>query len=574
MTSVRRALLSVSDKRGIVELARTLSGRGVEILSTGGTARVLTEAGVEVKQVAEHTGFPEILDGRVKTLHPRIHGGILGRDTEEHVAQMRAMGIEPIDLVVVNLYPFAQTVARPGVTREEAVEQIDIGGPSMIRSAAKNHERVTVLVDPEDYPSVAAEVGEQGGVADVTRRRLAAKAFAHTALYDQAIASYLTKAAEVDREAGAGAGAGVAAAGTAGGDAGAQAASGAMSALPPRLDVCWRLTRLLRYGENPHQQAGLYLDPAAPAEASVAGAQVLQGKELSYNNLLDLDAALQLIKELALPSAAIIKHNNPCGVAQSPDGVGHAYELARETDPVSAFGGIVAVNREVDVSLAAKLAETFLEAVIAPGFSEEARALLGRKKNLRLLVCGPMEGGSYRDRGVLVDAGGATDGRAGLGAAAGGVTSSLQLRSLVGGLLVQGRDLSQGDLRSARLATRRAPTAEERETLELAWAVCKHTRSNAIVLCQPGRTVGIGAGQMSRVDSVRIAVIKANLPTQGSVLASDAFFPFRDGIDQAAAAGVRAVVQPGGSLRDAEVIAAADEHGMAMLLTGVRHFRH
>ena len=524
--TLRRALVSVSDKRGLVDLGRRLHALGFEILSTGGTARALSEGGVPVVQVSDYTGAPEILDGRVKTLHPRIHGGLLGRPTDEHRAEMTAHQIEPIDLVVVNLYPFERTVAAPDVDPADAIENIDIGGPSMIRSAAKNHERVAVVVDPDDYDALADELEAGGGqVSRETRFRLACKAFAHTASYDGAIAAYLSSL-------------------------GAEG----MAAFPATLTVQWERLAELRYGENPHQSAAFYREARSPlASASrrptLATAEVLQGKTLSYNNILDCDAALALCLEYGEPTAVIVKHTNPCGVASDPGGVAAAYRLARETDPVSAFGGIVAVNREVDAELGRQLGETFLECVVAPGYSAEARELLAGKKNLRLLAVGDMAAASPDDRGWA-------------------------LRSVGGGLLVQSADLALVGARAGKVVTKRAPTDEELAGLDFAWRVCKHVKSNAIVYGRGTRTVAVGAGQMSRVDSARIARLKAALPLEGCVAASDAFFPFRDGVDVLAEAGATAIIQPGGSIRDEEVIGAADERGLAMIFTGMRHFRH
>ena len=524
---VRRAILSVSDKRGLVELARGLDALGVQILSTGGTARELTTAGIPVTQVSDYTGAPEILDGRVKTLHPRIHGGLLGRPTPEHEAEMAREKIEPIDLVVVNLYPFERTVAVPDVSRADAIENIDIGGPSMLRSAAKNHERVTVVVDPDDYPEVLAELEKSGGaISDAVRFRLARKVFAHTAAYDGAIAAYLSSLGEGDER----------------------------SAFPGTLTLQWERVDELRYGENPHQAAAFYRDHrsvlggTAVRRPSLAAAEVLQGKQLSYNNILDCDAALGLCLEFAAPTAVIIKHTNPCGVASDEAGVATAYRLARETDPTSAFGGIVAVNRDVDEELARQLAETFLECVVAPAYSPAARDLLGAKKNLRLLSVGPMAP-SHGDRG-------------------------LALRSVGGGLLVQSADYALVAAAEGKVVSKRPPTAEELAALDFAWRVAKHVKSNAIVYGRGTRTAAVGAGQMSRVDSARIAKLKAQLPLEGSVAASDAFFPFRDGVDVLAEAGATAIIQPGGSIRDDEVIAAADEKNLAMVFTGMRHFRH
>jgi phosphoribosylaminoimidazolecarboxamide formyltransferase / IMP cyclohydrolase len=520
-----RALISVSDKTGLIDFAGRLARRGIEILSTGGTARALREAGVAVREVSDFTGAPEILDGRVKTLHPRVHGGILGRPTDEHRAQMREHGLDPIDLVVVNLYPFRETVAR-GAPFDEVIENIDIGGPAMIRSAAKNHERVAVVVDPADYARVIADIEGGGEVSAAVRFDLARKAFAHTAAYDGAIAGHLGRLN------------------------GHPAVPGATLAdFPASMHPELHLNRVLRYGENPHQKAAFYAS-AGGRGPSLARAEVLHGKELSYNNILDLDAAMKLCAEFSDPAAVVIKHTNPCGAAIAPEGEGvlSAYRRARETDPVSAFGGIVAVNRLVEAELAKEMAETFLECIVAPDFSREALALLSVKKGLRLLKgeIGP------------------------------GDPAELELRSVAGGVLVQSRDAATSPVSatSARVVTRRAPTAAEMSDLDFAWRVAKHVKSNAIVFAGGGRTLGIGAGQMSRVDSVRIAVGKARSSLEGSVLASDAFFPFRDGVDEAAKAGIRAIVEPGGSVRDQEVIVAADERDIAMVFTGERHFRH
>jgi phosphoribosylaminoimidazolecarboxamide formyltransferase/IMP cyclohydrolase len=530
MEPIRRALLSVSDKRGLVELARGLERRGVALLSTGGTARALRQAGLTVTEVAEYTGAPEILDGRVKTLHPRIHAGLLARPTDEHRAELARQGIEPIDLVVVNLYPFRQTVARADVSFGDAIENIDVGGPTMLRAAAKNFERVAVAVDPDDYAALLEELERSGGaLGRATRFRLARKAFAHTAAYDAAISNFLDGL----------------------GDAPAEAEPARPARFPATLTLQWTGGRTLRYGENPHQQAAFYVDPEAPSRPTVAAAEVLQGKELSYNNLLDLDAALGVALELERPAAAIIKHNNPCGVAQAEDGIVAAYLGARACDPVSAFGGVVAVNRPVDEALAQAMGETFLECVIAPGYSDGAREVLAKKKNLRVLAWrAPTPGAAPRPA----------------------------VRSIAGGLLVEDPDAEIVAAASADVVTKRAPTPEELRALDFAWRVCKHVRSNAIVFARAearvAATVGIGAGQMSRVDSVRLASEKAQSPTKGCVMASDAFFPFRDGVDAAAKAGITAVIQPGGSVRDAEVIAACDEQGLAMVFTKMRHFKH
>ena len=530
---IRRALISVSDKRGVVDLARVLTELGIEILSTGGTAAAISAAGLAVTQVSTHTGAPEILDGRVKTLHPKIHGGLLGRDTAAHQQEMTANGIEPIDLVVVNLYPFEATVAKPTTSLEDAIENIDIGGPAMLRSAAKNHERVAVVVDPGDYGWVADAL-RRGGVSAAQRLALARTAFAHTAAYDAAIAGYLSAIDDTAAEA--------------------RELAPARRALPDTLTLQWRRLYELRYGENPHQQAAFYADARSPLggtrsdRPTIAGADVLGGKQLSYNNILDLDAALGLVLEFAEPAAVVVKHSNPCGVAVGTD-LATAYRNAREADATSAFGGIVAVNREVDEPLARLLVETFLECIVAPGYSAAARDVLAGKKNLRLVAAT----GTWQP-------------------AVGQLAWSI--RSIAGGALVQTVDHGMVDLAAARLATARAPSDAERADLAFAWRVAKHVKSNAIVFARAGVTVAIGAGQMSRVDSVRICERKAAAKLAGAVVASDAFFPFRDGVDVLAEAGAVAVVQPGGSVRDDEVIAAANEHGLAMLFTGMRHFRH
>ncbi|HWS54518.1 MAG TPA: bifunctional phosphoribosylaminoimidazolecarboxamide formyltransferase/IMP cyclohydrolase [Pyrinomonadaceae bacterium] len=533
LRKIRRALLSVSDKTGLVDFARALAGFGVEILSTGGTARSLREAGVEVREVSDVTGFPEMLDGRVKTLHPRIHGGLLGlRDNDEHRRAMAEHGIEPIDMVVINLYPFEQTVAREGVTLEEAVEQIDIGGPAMIRSAAKNYRDVAVVVSPADYGRVVDELSHRdGSLSPETRQTLALYAFAHTSAYDEAIFEFLNA-----RQARASVREAYAPAGGQGRDSEASA-----DALPAEVHQLLAKVCDLRYGENPHQRAALYY---AGEAGGVAQAEVLAGREMSFNNYVDADAAWQLVCDFDATACAVIKHMNPSGVgtAATPE---EAYRKALATDPASAFGGIVAFNRAVDERAARAVTEIFTEVVVAPGYDDAALEVLKSKKNLRVL-------------------------RAGDPAAPEG----LDFKRITGGLLVQTRDTHRLDASQLQVVTRRAPTAEETEALLFAWTVCKHTKSNAIVYARAGQTVGVGAGQMSRVDSVRLGAMRAQLPVAGSVLASDAFFPFRDGLDEAAKHGVTAVIQPGGSVRDAEVIAAADEHGLAMVFTGVRHFRH
>ncbi|MBI4401451.1 MAG: bifunctional phosphoribosylaminoimidazolecarboxamide formyltransferase/IMP cyclohydrolase [Nitrospirae bacterium] len=518
MASLKRALISVSDKTGVVELARGLVALGVEILSTGGTAKTLRDAGVPVTDVAAYTGSPEILDGRVKTLHPKIHGGLLGRRSiPTHVAEMQQHGIGAIDVVAVNLYPFETATAKPDCTFEHAIENIDIGGPSMLRSAAKNHEDVLVMVDPADYARVLGALNADT-VTPALRRELAAKVFQHTARYDSLIANYLERQREEQPTV----------------------------RFPAILSLQYERVEMLRYGENPHQQGAFYRELGA-REPSVSRAKTLHGKAMSYNNYLDANSALELVKEFDEPAAVIVKHNNPCGVAHGASAV-EAYVRARETDPVSAFGGVIAFNRPVDLAAAKEITSTFVEVVVAPRYDQEALAELKRKKDLRLLEVGPLTP-SARD--------------------------GMDLKKLIGGLIVQDRDLGVlKDLRMLPVPTKRRPTDEEFAACAFAWKVCKHVKSNAIVYARAGQTVGIGAGQMSRVDSVRLAGMKAVLPVKGCVMASDAFFPFRDGLDAAAQAGITAVIQPGGSIRDREVIAAADEHQMAMILTGMRHFRH
>jgi len=526
--AIRRALLSVSDKAGLVELARALAGFRIELLSTGGTRKSLVDAGLAVRDIADVTGFPEILDGRVKTLHPRVHAGLLAvRDNPEHMAVLQAQGIAPIDLVVCNLYPFEATRARPGSSHEDIVENIDVGGPSMVRAAAKNYHDVAVVTDPQQYPAVLEELGAAHGALSLeTRERLAAAAFAHTAAYDRAISGYFASRL--------------------GGEA-------KDDPFPDILDLHFKKRAPLRYGENPQQKAAFYEEPGC-RHASVATAETLHGKELSYNNLLDLDSALNLVREFTTPAAVVIKHNNPCGAASAAN-LEEAFRKAYEGDPLSAYGGVLGFNRELDEATARQITEPnrFIECVIAPGYSEAAFHLLTTrpswKKNVRLLRSGPLETEDRECRPV-------------------------DFRRVDGGLLVQTRDLAADDFAAARVVTRRAPTVEEMADLRFAWLVCKHVKSNAIVLARGGMVVGVGAGQMSRVDSVHIAARKAGESVKGAVLASDAFFPFRDNIDEAARAGVTAVAQPGGSLRDADSIQACDEHGLAMILTGVRHFRH
>ncbi|MDH4186648.1 MAG: bifunctional phosphoribosylaminoimidazolecarboxamide formyltransferase/IMP cyclohydrolase [Nitrospira sp.] len=516
MAGIKRALISVSDKTGVVDMAKGLEALGAEILSTGGTAKALRDAGVKVTDVAAYTGSPEILDGRVKTLHPKIHGGLLGRrSVSDHVAQMEKHGIGPIDVVVVNLYPFEATIAKPNCPFEEAIENIDIGGPSMLRSAAKNHEDVLVVVDPIDYQRVL-DAAKAGTVSHELRRELAMKVFQHTARYDSLIAGYLEK--QVQGEA----------------------------RFPKILSLQFERAEMLRYGENPHQQGAFYRELHS-IEPSVSRGKILHGKAMSYNNFLDANSALELAKEYDEIAVTIIKHNNPCGVALGVTPV-EAYVKARETDPISAFGGVIAFNRPVDLAAAKEITSTFVEVVIAPGFAEDALAELKRKKDLRLLDVGPLA--KVKQDGF-------------------------DLKKLVGGLIVQDRDLGVlTDLRMLQVPTQRKPTDEEYAACAFAWKVCKHVKSNAIIYAKPGQTVGIGAGQMSRVDSVKLAAMKAQMPVKGCVMASDAFFPFRDGLDAAAQAGITAVIQPGGSIRDAEIIKAADEQGLAMIMTGMRHFRH
>jgi phosphoribosylaminoimidazolecarboxamide formyltransferase/IMP cyclohydrolase len=517
--AIRTALVSVSDKTGLVPFARALADRGVRLLSTGGTAGALTAEGVRVETVESYTGSPEVMGGRVKTLHPRVHGGILARgDIDKQ--DLERIGGREIDLVVVNLYPFERTAADPASTHELIVENIDIGGPSMLRSAAKNHTRVTVVCDPRDYPRILAELAEHGETSAQTRAELAARAFAHTAAYDAAISGYLSS-----RE----------------GD-------GVRAPFPRFLGLNFERGYSLRYGENPHQRGAFYIDRNAPRGSLARSLSVgAGGKELSFNNLVDVDAALDAVREFEAPAAVVVKHTNPCGVSVAPS-LAEAYRRARDADSVSAFGGIVALNREVGDDTAALLAETFLECVIAPAFSPGALATLRAKKNLRLLQ---------------------TDGWLGPEHAA------LTFKPVGGGLVVQDRDATASlEVSRGNVVTRRSPTPEELESLEFAWRVCKHVKSNAIVLARGETTVGVGAGQMSRVVSVQIACEKAAEKAKGSVLASDAFFPFPDGLEAAGRAGITAVAQPGGSVRDADVVAVADACGIAMVMTGVRHFRH
>jgi phosphoribosylaminoimidazolecarboxamide formyltransferase/IMP cyclohydrolase len=523
---VQRALVSVFDKSGLTDFVRQLSASGIEIVSTGGTAKLLRDAGISVRDVAELTGWPEMLGGRVKTLHPKVHGGILFRRGEAgDLAQTAEHKIAPIDLVVVNLYPFEATAAKADLTAEELIENIDIGGPTMVRSAAKNFQSVAVVTDPADYSAVAAEISAHGEVSLATRLELARKAFAATARYDGKIATELERLT---------------------------AASGSIELsqrplLPERLHFAYARRQELRYGENPHQRAALYVPAGAASSTGLAAARQLQGKELSYNNLVDLEAALGLAMEFRRPAAVIVKHNNPCGTAEQ-DTLAEAYVKALACDPVSAFGGVMAFNRTMDAATAEEVAKIFAECIVAPGYEPAALEKFAAKKNLRLLQIPAWENVA-RER-------------------------DLELKRISGGILVQEQDaheLAEGDL---KVVTRRAPTREEIDGLLFGWKVCKHVKSNAIVFARPGQTVGVGAGQMSRVDSVKIAVMKAQLPLAGSVVASDAFFPFPDGLEEAGKAGATAVIQPGGSVRDADVIAAADALNMAMVFCGVRHFRH
>ncbi|HVY23923.1 MAG TPA: bifunctional phosphoribosylaminoimidazolecarboxamide formyltransferase/IMP cyclohydrolase [Steroidobacteraceae bacterium] len=518
-TPIRRALISVSNKDGLLEFVRELQKYNVEFLSTGGTAALLAQNGIKVTQVSAHTGFPEIMDGRVKTLHPKIHGGLLGRRGIDE-AVMQQHDIAPIDLVVVNLYPFAATIARPDCTYEDAIENIDIGGPAMVRASAKNHDRVAIVVDPDDYTAIVNELAiHNGSVSETTRRRLAAKAFTHTANYDAMVASYLT-----------------------------QVTQNGNSEFPELLPLQFHKRMDLRYGENPHQQAAFYAANDLHG-ASIAGAEQLQGKQLSFNNIADSDTALECVRQFDAPACVIVKHANPCGVAVASN-ILEAYDRAHRTDPTSAFGGIIAFNRPLDAATAGTILDRqFVEVIIAPDADDEARALCNRRENVRLLITGP-----------LIDS-----------------DSKYELRSVNGGLLMQTRDLGMITVKELQVVTERKPTEQELRDLMFAWKVCKFVKSNAIVFAADNMTIGVGAGQMSRVYSARIAAIKAQdekLTVKGSVMASDAFFPFRDTLDTAAEFGITAVIQPGGSKRDGEVIAAANEHGLAMVLTGMRHFRH
>jgi phosphoribosylaminoimidazolecarboxamide formyltransferase/IMP cyclohydrolase len=515
MLTVRRALISVSDKRGLIPFAEGLSKLGIEILSTGGTCRSLRDAGIHVVEVSEKTGFPEIMDGRVKTLHPTIHGGLLGRrGTDEAV--MEEHGIEPIDLLAVNLYPFEQTIARADATIDDAIENIDIGGPAMIRAASKNHDSVAVVVDPDDYDDVLESLKNDLLSLDA-RRTLAAKAYAHTASYDTAITKYLSSSLD-------------------------------QNPLGDRILYSGSLVERMRYGENPHQEAAFYIDQQAP-KGSLATADQLQGKALSYNNIADSDAALECVKQFAAPACVIVKHANPCGVAVA-GGILEAYEKAFKTDPTSAFGGIIAFNRPLDVATAKSIIDRqFVEVIVAPEIGDDAAEILKEKKNVRVLRTGDWAESS----------------------------GGFDFKKVSGGLLVQGSDMGRITADDLKVVTDKAPTPEQIEDMLFAWTVVKYVKSNAIIFCKDNMTIGVGAGQMSRVYSTKIAAIKAadeELEVKGSVMASDAFFPFRDGIDAAAETGIAAIIQPGGSMRDDEVIQAANEHGLAMVFTGMRHFRH
>lgn len=512
MPRIERALLSVTDKTGIVSFASKLSGAGIELISTGGTARLLRENGIPVREVSDVTGFPEMLDGRVKTIHPRIAGGILAiRSNAEHMRSLVEHEIPSIQMVVVNLYQFEKIAQKADVTREELIENIDIGGPTMIRAAAKNFQDVAVIVSPDQYEPILAELAANGELSPATHWRLAQEAFANTAAYDQAIARRL---AQIDGHA-------------------------SSEELPPRLQISAQRTTTLRYGENPHQKAALYRFGAF----GIAGAEQLHGKELSYNNLVDLDAAWQLVQEFDQPAAAIIKHTNPCGCAEQGTLV-EAYCKALEADPISAFGGVLAFNRELDLETAREISKLFVEAIAAPAFHADALSMLRSKKNLRLVEVKPLS------------------------------KPELVLKSISGGLLAQTADAIALDPSALQVKTTRQPTPEEMDALLFGWKVCKHVKSNAIVYARRGQTISVGAGQMSRVDSVKVGAMKAVLSLAGTVLASDAFFPFADGIEAAAKHGITAVIQPGGSVRDEEVIAAANVLNLAMVFTGVRHFRH
>ncbi len=520
MNKINRVIISVSDKEGISDFAKGLEEYDVEILSTGGTAKQLRNAGVSVMDISEYTGSPEILDGRVKTLHPKIYGGVLAlRDNDTHLQQMTENGMEPIDMIIVNLYPFEEVIKKDNVDLIEAIENIDIGGPTMLRAAAKNYQYVTLVTHPEDYKDLLSELKKNNGLISAeTNFRLAVKAFSYVARYDAAISNFL----------------------------GAIDPDGGETKFPPSLTIHMDKKMKLRYGENPHQEGSFYVQSGLE-EPCISNSIQLQGKELSLNNIYDTDAALEAVKDFTETACVVVKHNNPCGVA-TDESVVEAFLKAKACDPVSSFGGIVAFNREVDEATASELAAMFLEVVIAPSFSEKALEVLSSKGNLRVMKTPDLP----------------------LAASAG-----LDFKKVIGGALIQDRDTGvDKDFDDMKAPTKRQPTDEELSALKFGWKVCKHVKSNAIVFAREGQTVGIGAGQMSRVDSVKIATIKAELPTKGAVLASDAFFPFRDGIDEAAKAGITAIVQPGGSIRDQDIIDACDEHGIAMVFTGFRHFKH
>ncbi|MBI4378884.1 MAG: bifunctional phosphoribosylaminoimidazolecarboxamide formyltransferase/IMP cyclohydrolase [Nitrospinae bacterium] len=516
MSKINRALVSVSKKDGLLGFAKGLTEMGVEILSTGGTAGLLKDNGIPVIHVSDYTGFPEIMDGRVKTLHPLIHGGILGkRDNEKHLEEMKIHGIKPIDMVVVNLYPFEETVSKGGVTLDEAIENIDIGGPSMLRSSAKNFHDVAVVVDPDDYEEILTEMKENDGLISYdTKMKLSVKAFKHTARYDSLISKFLEERIEGE-------------------------------GFPSILNLQFEKITDLRYGENPHQKASFY-ENIGFNTGTLSKAKQLHGKELSYNNILDLNAALEIVREFDETAAVIVKHTNPCGVATGDTPVS-AYRKARETDPLSAFGGIIGFNRALDEETAKEVAATFIEAIIAPDYDTPALTLLKEKKNIRLLKLKDLTKKAQRE---------------------------YDLRSVSGGLLLQEKDSITLNEDNLKVVTNRQPAEKEWASMRFAWKVAKHIKSNAIVYAAEGETIGIGAGQMSRVDSVKLAAMKANKPLHGTVMASDAFFPFRDSVDEAAKAGVTAIIQPGGSVKDEEVIASANEHNIAMVFTGIRHFRH
>ena len=526
MKKIQRALLSVSDKTGITEFAQQLRRHGIELVSTGGTATLLRQAGLPVRDISDLTGFPEILGGRVKTLHPKVHGGILSvRENLEHQRQVAENAIEDIDLVVVNLYPFRETAARENVSPEDAIENIDIGGPSMIRSAAKNFHDVAIVTSPDDYSLISAELDANDAKLSLTTRfNLAQKAFATTSQYDAAIANFLFDSLTLD-------------------DQSQTLRVEKKSDLPSHLTIFAVKELSLRYGENPHQRAALYV--AESDREGIARAEKIQGKELSFNNLIDLEAAWSLVSDFSDPACCIIKHTNPCGAALDTD-VRVAFEKARTTDPVSAFGGIIGFNQKVTEAAARAISETFFEAIVAPDYDQLALEIFSAKKNLRVMRVGDTAPNN----------------------------AQLDIRTISGGLLVQDKDRGLLDEVKVKTVTNRQASEQEMRALRFAWVICKHVKSNAIVYAREGQLVGVGAGQMSRVDSVRLGAIKAQLPLPGTVLASDAFFPFRDGLDEAAKAGITAVIQPGGSVRDEEVIAAANEHNIAMLFTGIRHFKH